>query len=319
MPAQPLDLTALRVLVSVSENGSMSATARRLGMAQPNVSRALSRLERSLGFRLLDRGPRGSRLTANGAVIADWAREVVESADRLTLGAAALRAEHRSHLRVAASMSIAEALMPAWLARLRHAHDRLDIRLNVHNSKTILDLVEEGACDVGFIETPVCRGGLRFADVAHDRLVVVVPPGHPWSRRRRPVTAAELAGTSLVVREPGSGTRDTLDTALSEHTLVPPALELVGNAAVRVGCASGAGPAVLSELAVASSVRGGELVPVPTIGIDLERRLRAVWPGNGPGHGVAGDLIAIARQQDLGQRVPPGTGRPPPTQSRGRP
>jgi Transcriptional regulator len=296
MPERWPDLAVLELLLAVSERGSLSAAARAVEMAQPNASRAIARLERSLGIRLIERSPSGSRLTSDGAVVADWARSVLDSADELRVGVAALRVEHHSHLTVAASMTVAEHLMPAWLAELRRGHPALDIRLRVHNSGEVFDLVAAGTCEVGFVEGPRIPPALQGTAVARDRLVVVVAPSHPWARRRRPVTAEELARTPLVVREPGSGTRITLDEALAGLETAQPTLELNSNAAVRVSVAAGAGPAVLSELAVASSLRTGELVAVPTEGIRLARTMRAVWSGRGPINGAGGDLVLIARR-----------------------
>lgn len=76
-------------------------------MAQPNASRAIAQLELALEFPLLQRSPRGSRLTENGLLIVDWARAVLDSAEQLNLGAAALRSGPRAALRVAASMTVA--------------------------------------------------------------------------------------------------------------------------------------------------------------------------------------------------------------------
>src|SRR5699024_12500709 len=90
-----------------------------------------------------------------------------------------------------------------------------------------------GACEVGFVESPTVPPGLHSTTVAVDRLVVTVPPTHPWSRRRTPLSVAELAATPLVVREPGSGTRTTLDLALQEYERAAPLLELGRAAAVR--------------------------------------------------------------------------------------
>lgn len=296
MPDRWPDLAVLELLLAVSEHGSLSAAARAVEMAQPNASRAMARLERSMGVRLVERSPSGSRLTSDGAVVADWARSVLDGAGQLRVGVEALRAEHSSQLTVAASMTVAEHLMPAWLAELRRMHPTLEIRLRVHNSAEVFDLVTAGTCEVGFVEGPRVPPALQATAVARDRLVVVVAPAHAWARRRRPVTAAELADTPLVVREPGSGTRITLDDALAGLDVARPTLELNSNAAVRVSVAAGAGPAVLSELAVASSLRTGELVAVPTEGIRLTRTMRAVWTGGGPMHGGAGDLVLIARR-----------------------
>jgi DNA-binding transcriptional LysR family regulator len=295
MPHHWPELAVLELFVAVAEHGSLSAAARAVDMAQPNATRAIARLERSFGIQLIDRHPRGSRLTADGAVVMDWARTVLDSAEQLRVATEALHSKRHSQLTVAASMTVAESFMPVWLAELRRTHPDLAIKLRVHNSEEVFDLIADRACDIGFVESPSVRTGLRSTAVAHDRLVVVVAPDHPWSRRRRPVTPVELARTPLVVREPGSGTRTTLETALGAVTPVAPLLELNSNTAVRVSVAAGVGPAVLSELAVAPLLKTGELVAVPTDGLPLDRTMRAVWGRPTDTDGAAGDLVRIAR------------------------
>ena len=120
----------------------------------------------------------------------------------------------------------------------------------------------------------------------------------PWARRQRPLTAAELSQTSLVTREPGSGTRDSLTAALRK-TLggstqqAPPILELSSAAAVRAAVVAGAGPAVMSRLAVADDVEVGRLRVVPIPELDLRRQLRAIWVGGRvPPAGAVRDLLA---------------------------
>lgn len=294
------DLAVLELLVAVAEHGGLGAAARSVGMAQPNASRALARLEGELGLDLVTRHPRGSRLTAEGAAVADWARRVLDDARDLMTASAALRADRATHLDVAASLTVAEYLAPAWLARLRRARPELEVQLRVANSSEVFGLVSTGVCELGFVETPEVPAGLRSVTVATDRLVVVVAPDHPWARRRSAPTPAELAATPLVVREGGSGTRATLAAALAglgidEARLAPPSLELGSNAAVRASVAAGAGPAVLSELAVSAWVAHGELVEVPVAGLELRRRLRAVRRAGTTPSEAAAELAAIAR------------------------
>lgn len=135
--------------------------------------------------------------------------------------------------------------------------------------------------------------GLVSRVVATDRLVVVVAPGHPWARRRTPLLAAELAATPLVVREQGSGTRETLDLALTGHVVAAPKLELGSNAAVKGAAREGAAPAVLSGYAVEAELATGRLIEVPTRDIDLARRLRAVWRRGRTPSGPAATLLKI--------------------------
>lgn len=101
--------------------------------------------------------------------------------------------------------------------------------------------------------------GLSSRQVGEDRLVVVVAPQHPWARRRKPVELAELAATRLIVREPGSGTRETLDRLLAGADAPParPLMVLDANAAIRSAVAAGAGPAVLSAVTMRADLAGG--------------------------------------------------------------
>ena len=287
------DLVALELLVGVDDRGGLGAAARAAGLAQPNATRMLRRLERQLGAVLVRRGRTGSVLTPEGTVVAHWAREVLADAERLLDAAAALRVEQQPELVVAASMTVAEHLIPRWLGAFRTLRDDVQIQLQVHNSMRVCDVVAEGGCDVGFVEGPTVPEGLHSVAVARDRLVVVVPPQHPWARRRRPLTVAELAATPLVVREEGSGTRRTLDLALQEYDRTAPLLELGSGAAVRTSVLGGTGPAVLSTLAVEEYLDSGRLVAVAVDGLDLQRVLRAVWRPPRVLSGPAGELVRL--------------------------
>lgn len=294
------ELRALDLLVSVSEHGGLGAGARAVGMAQPNASRMIARWERDSGVPLLQRSPRGSTLTPQGAVVVDWARTVLSAAEDLLVGVDALRDQGVATLRVGASMTIAEYLLPAWLAELRALCPDVQVALEVTNSAHVIDEVRAGTYRLGFIESSAPPRDLHRAQVGTDDLVVVVPPAHRWAHRRLPLTAVKLAETPLVLRESGSGTRAALEASLQaivgDLALTPPALSLSSNAAVRTAVLSGAGPGVLSRHAVAGSLGRGDLRVVPVEDLDLGRRLHALWNGPRQLNGPAGDLVTLARR-----------------------
>src|SRR6478609_1311406 len=276
-------LSALELLVATDSHGSISAAARALGVAQPTASAGLRTLERRLGLDLLERTTRGSRLTETGRATAAWAREVIEASDRFETSVAALRDAPAARVRVAASLTVAEYLAPRWLARLAlegsgPAGGAPDVELVVRNSREVTDLVLDGAVELGFVESATLRRGLRSRTVAHDRLVVVVGPAHPWARRSA-VRVDELLSGGLVVRERGSGTRETLERGLAAvGERLPDHLPYLGStAALKTAVQHGGAVAVLSSLAVADDVARGALVRVAVPGLELDRRLRMVW------------------------------------------
>lgn len=289
------DLRALELLLTVANTGSLGAAAREHAVSQPAVTARIQGLERLVGLQLVQRSPRGSALTPAGALLADWARGVVGAAETLDAGIAALRERRDARLRIAASLTVAEYLLPTWLASFAREHPDTTVSLTAVNSTEVARLVRAGAVDLGFVEGPTVPEGLSARDVAADRLAVVVAPEHPWARRREPISAAELRQTQLVQREPESGTRAALNHALASFgDPVPPLLELSTTTAVRAAAAAGAGPAVLSRLAVVQELQARRLVEVPVADAQLDRVLRAVWPRGARPSGPARSLLGIA-------------------------
>ncbi|GGJ01385.1 transcriptional regulator [Streptomyces brasiliensis] len=287
------DLGALELLLAVARLGSLGAAARELGITQPAASSRIRSMERQMGLALVDRSPRGSRLTDTGALVTDWARRVVEAAECFDAGAQALRSRRDSRLRVAASMTIAEYLLPGWLLALRAERPDTAVSLHAGNSAAVAERLLANEADLGFVEGLSVPTGLDSVVIAHDHLIVVTAPGHPWARRRRPLAASELAATPLILREKGSGTRQVLDSALGG--LARPLIELSSTTAVKAAAVSGAGPAVLSELAVREELAMRRLVSVPVEDVALARDLRAIWPTGHRPVGPARELLSLTR------------------------
>ncbi|MFF0448626.1 LysR family transcriptional regulator [Streptomyces sp. NPDC004609] len=289
------DLGALELLLAVARHGSLGRAAREMGITQPAASSRVRSMERQLGVALVDRSPRGSRLTEAGALVTDWARRVIEAAEAFDAGTQALRGQRDSRLRVAASMTIAEYLLPGWLIALRTRLPDTAVSLLAGNSAAVASHLLDGAADLGFVEGLAVPDGLDGTVIGHDRLVVVTAPGHPWARRRTPLGPAELAATPLILRERGSGTRQVLDSALAGHGgPAEPLLELASTTAVKSSVVSGAGPAVLSELAVREEVSSRRLVAVRVAGVPLGRALRAVWRRSQKPRGPGRELLGLA-------------------------
>ncbi|GIG65259.1 LysR substrate-binding domain-containing protein [Phytomonospora endophytica] len=289
------DLPSLELLVGVARLGSIGRAAVAYGISQPSASHRVRTMERLVGVPLVTRSPRGSRLTPAGTLLVEWAGAVVDAARVLDAGIDALREQRDQRLRVAASLTIAEYLLPGWLVALRRDRPGTAVSLGVENSAQVARAILDGDADLGFVEGPGPVKGLRSASVGHDELALVVGPGHRWAKRGNPLGPGELAATPLICREEGSGTRAALAAALRGHgEPAPPLLELASTTAVKAAVAAGDGAAVLSSLAVADDIAAGQLTRVPVEGVDLRRSLRAVWRTGTRPTGPAADLLALA-------------------------
>ncbi|MGH9062816.1 MAG: LysR substrate-binding domain-containing protein [Acidimicrobiales bacterium] len=297
------DLASLELLVVTARCGSLSRAAAECGLAQPSASARIRRLERRLGLELLERGPTGSRPTLAGRLVVEWAVMVLEAVAGLQSGAAALRQQSRGRLRLAASYTVAEYLLPRWLVSFHRLRPDVAVSVEMANSANVAQRVGARLIDLGFVESHEPPPGLGSEVVASDELAVIVGPAHPWARRRRPLAAAALGQAELVAREPGSGTRESFEAAL-RAAMVPgdgagfhPSIELGSTSAIKAAVLDGLGPAVLSRLAVAGELASGALVEVEVVGVDLSRRLRAVWAGPGAPPEPTATFLASLRQR----------------------
>jgi len=306
------DLGALRALREVGRRGSIAAAAAVLGVSQQALSARMRTLERTMNVTLLVRSPGGSHLTEQGRLIVGWAEDMLDAADRLEAGLRSIRSGVSHRLAIAASQTVAEHLVPHWLVELRGIEQASAeqtptvVELTVANSTRVIELVRDVNVRLGFIETPHLPADLVTAHLRDDEMLVVTAPGHPWARRRRPLSLAEFAATPMVMREDGSGTRVTLtDHLAAQH---PPlsariAMELGTSAAVRSAIAEGVGPGVLSRLAVRDDLVLGRLVAIEVAGPPLIRQLTAVWrPDLDPLPPEAARLLAVAKGAGLAHR-----------------
>jgi DNA-binding transcriptional LysR family regulator len=282
------DLNSIDLLLSVAESGSVGKAASAHGISQPVASARLSRLERRVGLALLTRTVTGSRLTPEGEAFAAWAREVVLSMHALTDNVTALRQTHSARLRIAASLTVAEYLMPAWLMLLRRENPDLEVTAVVANSDDVCDRVRTGRVEVGFVEMPTVPVDLTAVQVGVDRLVFVAAPDYPAARAGNCLVAAELTQQPILLREEGSGTRATFLRALAQSLRsggtpqLPHAVELGSTTTILATARAGGGVGVIGARAARADLNTGALVEVEVVGLEAIRPLNAVWMGRVP-------------------------------------
>ena len=154
LPSRVSDLGGFDLLLSVARLGSLGRVAAEHRISQPAASARMRCLEGQLGLALIERSPRGSRLTSAGALIADWAQVAVDVAAALDAAVTALRRERDGRWRIAASLTVAEDPPPDWLTAMRVADPGLAVALRAVNSAEVAMAVLAAAADIGFVEGP---------------------------------------------------------------------------------------------------------------------------------------------------------------------
>jgi DNA-binding transcriptional LysR family regulator len=273
----------LMIFAAVAHAGSFTRGAAALAISQPAVSKQIADLEASLGVTLLERLPRGARLTEAGRVLAEYAGRIRSLEYQAEQEMGEFAGLQRGHLAVGASTTIGAYLLPDILATFHSAHPQIELNLEIANTEVVERKLAEGVLDLALTEGP--------ADPAHlddlafdarviwqDELVVIAPPGHALGGRGD-VTAGDIAAQPLILRESGSGTRAVIERALAAKGLHAVAsMSLGGTEAIKRAVAGGAGLAIVSRLTIGLELETGRLIIVPLVDLTLRRPLHLLIP-----------------------------------------
>jgi DNA-binding transcriptional LysR family regulator len=276
-----ITLRQLAVFTAVADAGSTTAAAGRIALSQSATSAALNELEAVLESRLFDRV--GARLVLNdtGRGLLPQARAVLDGAAGIErdfgIAAGARDASAPSLLRVGASTTIGNYLLPTLIADWRRARPEAQVDVAIANTAAVAAAVARMEVDVGLIEGPCHEPDVVARPWREEELVVACAPSHPLlgGDASRKLDVATLRRASWLLREPGSGTREAVEAALQPHLhQLHEGLHFGGTEAIKQAAVEGLGFTCLSLFAVRDLIELGRLVRVRTT---LPRLVRGFW------------------------------------------
>lgn len=273
-----MNLDQLQTFLLLARCGSFTRAAAELHLSQPAVSRHIQKLERELGATLLTRRRGRVELSPAGERVRSYAEEVVGGHVRLLADLAEQPSRLAGELRIVASTTPGEFLVPGLVSAFTTSHPRVSPRIQIADSTEVVAQLRSRNADVGFSGVKLPGRDLVHRPIATDEIVLAVPPLHPFASRTS-VELSELAGQPFLTRESGSGTHLSFLALLAEHGLeVPPyrpVMVLSNTAAIVSAVGNGYGIGFVSCLALRG--RGPEgPVAVRIAGLTLTRSLYLV-------------------------------------------
>lgn len=273
----PLNLNQLRVFQAVCQAGSITAAARGLRVSQPAASRQLAELEANLGVQLVERLPRGIRLTAGGEMLSRHACKLFAEEREAERSIEQLLGLKRGNLVVGASTTAGNYWVPRLLSNLYRRHPQLTIEVSIGNTAEMRRAVLGGEVDLGLTDGASTAEGLEGEVFARDELALIVAPDHPLARNL-PVEGLgpnELSAMAFIMREPGSGTRDIVERAFERlGSRVVSAMSLGSTEAIKTAVIEGVGAAWLPRRTVHRELASGQLRELHVRGLRIEQALR---------------------------------------------
>lgn len=268
----------LRTFVVLAACPSFTQAARDLGLSQPAVSRHVQRLEAEFGAQLIERRRGPVTLTRSGHLFRAFAEEVLEGRRRLIEVCGEGPAPLKGDLRIAASSTPGEFLVPRLVAEFKAVNPAVVPEVTMTDSRGVLEHLRDRRCDIGFTGVKPADPTIHYQELMADEVVLAVPAGHRFAGRTE-IDLDELAREPFIDREPGSGTRQVFLEAVAQAGRVvpggPAAMALGSTRAVLSAVRSGYGVGLVSALALQEQASGGP-VPVRFSALPLRRSLYVV-------------------------------------------
>lgn len=256
-----MTLEHLRIFVAVAGREHVTRAAEAVGVTQSAASNAIATLESRHGVKLFHRVGRGIELTDAGRSFLSEARAVLARAAEAEAALSDYGELRRGHLRLVASQTIAAYWLPGRLAAFHTRHPAIELYVAIANTEGAARAVLDGVAELGFIEGEIDEPALAHWPVGTDRMILVS------TAISGAITNDWLAAAPWVMREKGSGTRSTFETAIRNRGMNPAALNvtltLPSNEAVLAAVLAGAGCAVLSQLVVRPALEAKRLRALP--------------------------------------------------------
>ena len=271
-----MNLHHLAIFTTVAATGSLTASARKLHVSQPALSRELKAFEQRLGVTLFERHAKGMRLTQAGEVLNRYAVRLFELERTAEAAMQEIAGALRGRLTLGASNTIGTYVLPPLLATFRRQRPHVEISLFVGNTEQVSQGVDDRRFMLGFIEGPLHLQGLRSTVFQHDEIMPVAAPDHPLFARKA-LKPEDLSGEPLLMREHGSGTRELIAAALQRQNITPGETMEFGNTeALKRAAVHGGGIAWLPRICMLNELADGSLRTLPVRELTITRPLMMV-------------------------------------------
>lgn len=269
-----MDLWQLHIFCKVVELKSFSKAGEAVHLSQPTVSSHIKDLEDHFACRLIDRLSKEAIPTTAGRLLYQYAQRLIALKDETESALAEFQGKVKGNLHIGGSTIPGCHILPQIIGKFSQAFPEVIVTLTIESTEKIIKLVTEGTLEVGIVGALTADRQIQQDWVLEDQLRLIVPRSHRWSRRKA-VVLRELLSEPFILRESGSGTRQSLQENLLAEGVQLEAFRIVAKMgstqAVCQAIKHGIGISIVSQLAVSEDIAAGALKALKIEGLNLER------------------------------------------------
>ena len=275
----------LKAFCLVCEMKSFSKAAAAKFMTQSAMSHLIKNLEDELGIRLLIRQGKTVSPTPSGRLCYAHAKKILDQYKTMEDAVYSAINIVKGPLTLGATTTISTYLLPQVFYRFSRKHPEVSIELTVSNTEKIIDDIEKGKIEMGIVEGILKNPTIHSEIIAEDEIVIIVSDDNPLSMKKT-ITCHDLATQAFIMPEPGSGTRELVDTFLREIEMPPNALKIsmtLGSPELILQMVkSGVGISFVSKWSVFQALKDGSIKLLQVPGKRLRRKFYLISIGKEP-------------------------------------
>jgi len=272
-----VNFNQLKAFYYAIKYGSFSAAAEALYITQPAVTKQIQQLQATYGIKFLNRFGKRTVLTDAGEVLYDFADKIFQIESQAEESLRDFQQRKSGRLRIHASESFGAYYLPFIINLFRKKYPKIHVSVNIFPNQEIVENTVKLENDMGFISYPFEHKKLVIQEVLEDRLVLIVPPSNPFSRKKR-LEPKKLNGQPVIMHEKGSASREIVDEFIRKNNLsVSISLELSNNEAIKRAVEEGIGVSLISENVVSEEVKRRRLKSIPLTDPTLKRKFYLIY------------------------------------------
>jgi len=303
-------LHQLKVFEATARHGSFTRAAEELYLTQPTVSIQVKQLTKAVGLPLFEQIGKRLYLTEAGQKLLSTCQEIFNGLEQFEMSVADLKGMKQGQLRLAV-ITTAKYFVPRLLGPFCQRYPGIDISLRVTNHKGLRESMVANEDELYIISQAPDNPDLNIHPFLENPLIVLAPTSHPLAREKNiPISA--LNNERFIMREPGSGTRKSVESLFSENDVeVKVSLELGSNEAIKQAIAGGLGISILSQHTIISEGTSGEFAILDVEGFPIERDWYVAHLAGKQLSVVAETFLQflLEESQDMARKLLPGLGR----------
>lgn len=267
----------LKIFYEVANKLNMTEVADNLYISQPAVSQTIHELEKEYEVKLFDRIGKRLYLTREGELFYQYVRRILNLFDECSKTLKEVNHSAKGRLKIGASTTIGIYILTELIGKFRKLYPAVDVAITIENTRIIAGMILENKVDFAFVEGLITSEEIKLEPFCDDELVFIIPPEHHWTQLHN-LDSTMLGSEKLIMREPGSGTREIIENALrSKGINYQVGLELGNMEAIKKAVEVNLGISCLPERCVRREISDNRIKAVKFTDLSIIRQLKLIY------------------------------------------